>query len=298
LGTSGTGNPGRIGQGLLGTGGTGVFYTGAPGTTPTSPADFRDFNAATDRFVFSKFTPAYVPTEKWYIFGNGSYKLLENDLLQFFAETAYTRTERQNQFAPAPLVTSGGVSAAPGDCAMRVSNPYNVFGVPIDTWRYRPVELGPRTEENTADVFRAVAGFRGKIPSACNIEWEVGVFYNEDDRFHRFGHDVMLKLPQSVACAAKKSGFLTRDERVKSRVNDPVKHSSVDLLLVEVPTRHRIEGNDWAADIRYLPLGESPLDSRDKCNDEPSNFEYLFEPLSERSSCNVREVHRSEVSWP
>jgi hypothetical protein len=56
FGTSGTGNPGRIGTG------TGLFYTGAPGTTPTSPADFRDFNPATDRFVFSKFTPAYVPT--------------------------------------------------------------------------------------------------------------------------------------------------------------------------------------------------------------------------------------------
>jgi iron complex outermembrane receptor protein len=190
FGTSGTGNPGRIGQGTLGTGGTGLFYTGAPGTTPTSPADFRDFDPATDRFVFSKFTPAYVPTEKWYIFGNGSYKLLENDLLEFFAETSYSRTERQNQFAPGPLVTVGGVSTAPGDFTIPVTNPYNVFGVPIDTWRYRPVELGPRTEENTADIFRAVAGFRGKIPSACNIEWELGTFYSEDDRFHRFGHDI------------------------------------------------------------------------------------------------------------
>jgi len=104
FGTSGTGNPGQIGGGSLGTGGAGLFYTGPVGTTPTSPADFRDFNPATDRFVFSRFTPAYVPTEKWYIFGNGSYKLLENDVLEFFAETAYSRTERQDQFAPGPLV--------------------------------------------------------------------------------------------------------------------------------------------------------------------------------------------------
>jgi len=189
FGTSGTGNPGRIGSGELGTDGAGLFYTGAPGTTPTSPADFRDFNPATDRFVFSKYTPAYVPTEKWYVFGNGSYKLIENDLLEFFAETAYSRTERQNQFAPGPLVTVGGASTAPGNYTIPANNPYNPFGTPIDTWFYRPVELGPRTEENTADIFRAVAGFRGKIPSTP-IEWELGAFYSEDDRFHRFGHDI------------------------------------------------------------------------------------------------------------
>ncbi len=139
--------------------------------------------------MFSHFTPSYVPTQKWYIFGNGNYKLLDSDALEFFAETSYSRTERQNQFAPSPLVTAGGLSSAPGDFTIPASNPYNVFGVPIDTWRYRPVELGPRTEVNTADVFRFVGGFRGKIPDST-VEWEVATLYSEDDRFHRFGHDV------------------------------------------------------------------------------------------------------------
>src|SRR5205814_525859 len=108
VGTSGTGNPGRIGQGTLGGPDShghplGVFNTGAPRTTPSSPAQFRNFSSATDRFVFSRFTPSYVPTEKWYIFGNGSHKLLDNDALEFFAETSFSRTERQNQFAPSPL---------------------------------------------------------------------------------------------------------------------------------------------------------------------------------------------------
>jgi iron complex outermembrane receptor protein len=235
FGTSGTGNPGRVGQGQFGSldangNPIGLFYTGPIGTTPTSPADFRDFNPATDRFVFSRFTPAYVPTEKWYIFGNGSYKLLDNDLLQFFAETAYTRTERQNQFAPGPIVTVGGASTAPGDFTIPANNPYNPFGVPVDTWYYRPVELGPRTEENTADVFRAVAGFRGKIPSACNIEWELGLFYNEDDRFHRFGHDINAT---ALLAAINSTDPATAWNPFGNRANTPAVLRSIDLTIFD-----------------------------------------------------------------
>jgi outer membrane receptor protein involved in Fe transport len=229
FGTSGTGNPGRIGAGELGTDGSGLFYTGPIGTTPTSPADFRDFNPATDRFVFSRYTPAYVPTEKWYIFGNGSYKLLENDLLEFFAETSYSRTERQNQFAPGPLVTIGGASTAPGDYTIPASNPYDPFGTPIDTWFYRPVELGPRTEENTADIFRAVAGFRGKIPSTP-IEWEVGTFYSEDDRFHRFGHDIN---GAALLTAINSTDPATAFNPFGNRANTPAVLKAIDLTIFD-----------------------------------------------------------------
>jgi outer membrane receptor protein involved in Fe transport len=230
FGTSGTGNPGRIGSGELGTGGSGLFYTGPIGTTPTSPADFRDFNPATDRFVFSRFTPAYVPTEKWYIFANGNYKLLENNLLEFFAETSYARTERHNQFAPGPIVVIGGATTAPGDFTIPVTNPYNVFGTPIDTWFYRPVELGPRTEENTADAFRAVAGFRGKIPSACNIEWEIGTFYSEDDRFHRFGHDIN---GAALLAAVNSTDPATAWNPFGNRANTPAVLKAIDLTIFD-----------------------------------------------------------------
>jgi outer membrane receptor protein involved in Fe transport len=230
FGTSGTGNPGRIGSGELGTDGSGLFYTGPIGTTPTSPADFRDFNPATDRFVFSRFTPAYVPTEKWYIFGNGNYKLLENDLLEFFAETSYARTERHNQFAPGPIVVIGGATTAPGDFTIPVTNPYNVFGTPIDTWFYRPIELGPRTEENTADAFRAVAGFRGKIPSACNIEWEIGTFYSEDDRFHRFGHDIN---GAALLAAINSTDPATAWNPFGNRANQPAVLKAIDLTIFD-----------------------------------------------------------------
>ncbi len=257
FGTSGTGNPGRIGQGEFGSldangNPLGLFYTGPIGTTPTSPADFRDFNPATDRFVFSRFTPAYVPTEKWYIFGNGSYKLLDNDLLEFFADTSYSRTERQNQFAPGPIVTIGGASTAPGDFTIPVSNPYNVFGTPVDTWYYRPVELGPRTEENTADVFRAVAGFRGKIPSTP-IEWEIGTFYSEDDRFHRFGHDINA---EGLLAAINSTNPATAFNPFGNRANTPAVLKAMDLTIFD-RAFSTLAGFDGMlrADIYDLPGG-------------------------------------------
>lgn len=229
FGTSGTGNPGRIGQGTLGSAGQGVFYDGLPGTTPTSPLQYRDFNSATDRFVFSHFTPSYVPTQKWYIFGNGNHKLLDSDALEFFAETSYSRTERQNQFAPSPLVTAGGLSSAPGDFTIPASNPYNVFGVPIDTWRYRPVELGPRTEVNTADVFRFVGGFRGKIPDST-VEWEGATLYSEDDRFHRFGHDVNAgALLQAINSTNPATAF----NPFGNQANTPAVLQAIDLTIFD-----------------------------------------------------------------
>jgi iron complex outermembrane recepter protein len=252
FGTSGTGNPGRIGSGELGTDGIGLIYTGPIGTTPTSPDDFRDFNRATDRFIFSRFTPAYVPTEKWYIFGNGSYKLLDNDLLEFFADTSYSRTERQNQFAPGPIVTIGGASTAPGDFTIPVSNPYNVFGTPIDTWFYRPVELGPRTEDNTADVFRAVAGFRGKIPSTP-VEWEIGTFYSEDDRFHRFGHDINA---EGLLAAINSTNPATAFNPFGNRANTPAVLKAMDLTIFD-RAFSTLAGFDGLlrADIYDLPGG-------------------------------------------
>ena len=235
-GTSGTGNPGQIGAGTLGHTNlgsrgrpVGLFYTGLPGTTPGSTNDFRDFNSATDRFVFSHFTPSYVPTEKWYIFANGSHKLLEGEALEFFAETGYSRTERQNQFAPSPLVTAGGASTAPGDFTIPTSNPYNVFGRPIASWRYRPVELGPRTEDNTADVFRFVGGFRGKIPTTP-VEWELATFYSEDDRFHRFGHDVNgAALLEAINSTDTNTAF----NPFGNRANKPAVLKAIDLTIFD-----------------------------------------------------------------
>src|SRR5207245_149361 len=162
--------------------------------------------------------------------GNGSYKLLENDALEFFTEAMYSRTERQNQFAPSPLVTidSAGPAGTPNlDYSIAANNPYNVFRTNILTWRYRPVELGPRTEDNTADVFRFVGGFRGKIPETT-IEWELGTLYSEDDRFHRFGHDVD---PAALAAAVASTNPATAFNVFGNRANTPAALKAIDATL-------------------------------------------------------------------
>jgi len=187
FGTSRTPNPGRIGatsahNGQPGFPPSGYIYTGAPHTTPTGTNQFRTVNDLTDRAVFSHFTYEVTPMERWFIFGNGSYNLLDNNALTFFAEANYAHTERDNRFAPAPL-TSGLAGPIPA------SNPFNVFGTDITEWRYRFYEIGPRTDHTVGDVFRFVGGFRGDIPNT-SWSWEAATLYSEDDRFERFGGDV------------------------------------------------------------------------------------------------------------
>jgi outer membrane receptor protein involved in Fe transport len=181
LNTSSTGNPGRIGNGQLGTGGIGLIYTGAAGTNPTSTSDFRDFDSTTDRFNFNVFTPAIRPSERWYIFGNAHHQIFD-DKLEFFTELSYAHTISFNQLAPTPIV---GEAVIP----IPATNPFNLFGVDIDAWRYRLLEAGPRTEDNFGDIYRFVGGFRGKVPDRP-WEWELAVMYSQDDRLQIQGGDV------------------------------------------------------------------------------------------------------------
>jgi outer membrane receptor protein involved in Fe transport len=184
LNTSPTSNPGRIGQGTLGTDGIGVVYDGPPGTFSLDPDDFRDFNPLTDRFPFPLYTPSIRPSERWSIFSTSSHDLMGKHLT-FFTEAFYTRSLSMNQLAPTPI-TSGSTGLV-----IPSTNPYNPFGIDIDTWRYRTLELGPRVEDNTADIFRFVGGFRGRIADT-SWEWETAVMYSEDDRRQVQSGDVSL----------------------------------------------------------------------------------------------------------
>jgi iron complex outermembrane recepter protein len=180
--TSGTSNPGRIGNGTLGSAGQGVVYTGAPGTTGTSPTDYRDFSSATDRFPFPNFTPAIPPVERYSIFGNGDYYIFGKNLT-FFTETMYTHSWFQNQLAPTPIVFQAFGITIPAN------NPYNPFGQDISNLNYRLLEAGPRTDTFIGDIFRIVNGLKGQI-SDTSWNWETAFSYSLDQRKEIEGGDV------------------------------------------------------------------------------------------------------------
>ena len=185
--TSGNSNPGRIMEGTFGTPGAngrpvGVVYNGAPGTFPTSPSQFRDYNPSTDRFPFPNYTPAVPPVERYSIFGNGNYDIFGKGLT-FFTETMYTHSWFQNQLAPTPVAfQSFGITISS-------NNPYNPFGRDIPTARYRFLEIGPRTDTFVGDIFRIVNGAKGQIADTT-WNWETAFSYSLDQRREIEGGDV------------------------------------------------------------------------------------------------------------
>jgi iron complex outermembrane receptor protein len=246
FGTSRTPNPGRVGATGVGNGqggifdGNGLIYTGPVGTTATNTSQFRPVNDLTDRAVFSHFTYEYTPLERWYIFGNGSYNLLDNNALQFFSEASYARTIRDNRFAPAPL-TSGLAGPIPA------ANPYNVFGTDITGWRYRFYEIGPRVDHDVGDVFRVVGGFRGDIPDT-SWSWEGATLYSEDDRFERFSGDVSAS---KLLAAAASTNVADAFNIFGNAANTPAVVQNIGLTLTE---RAVSSWAAWDGLVRGTPL--------------------------------------------
>lgn len=190
--TSGTSNPGRIRTTTPGTSGIpagGVVYRGAPGTTGTKTSDYSAFNAATDRFPFPLYTPAIRPSDRYNVFGTGEHEFF-GEHLKFFTEAFYTHSTTYNQFAPTPIVFQNLTTASsPNGIVIPANNPFNVFGTPIDRMAYRVVEVGPRTENSTADVFRFVSGLKGKIAES-SWNWETALLYAQDERKEILGGEL------------------------------------------------------------------------------------------------------------
>lgn len=144
-----------------------------------------------DKFPFPLYTPAIRPSERWSIFGNANYKLFE-ETLDFFAETFYAHSFSQNQLAPTPMSNGSAGFAIPA------SNYYNPFGVPITSWGYRFVELGPRVDNVDKDALRFVGGLRGKI-SETSWGWEVAITYSEEKGVNTEEGDVNRALLEQYA---------------------------------------------------------------------------------------------------
>lgn len=138
-----------------------------------TPAQLSEEVYPFDRYPFPLYTPAIRPAERYSVFGNGEYKLIE-DTLKFFTEISYSKSKSQNQLAPTPI-TSGSVGYG-----VPASNPWNPFGTDISAWNYRTHELGPRTEFVDKDAMRFVSGLRGQVPES-SWGYEVAFLYSQEE---------------------------------------------------------------------------------------------------------------------
>lgn len=151
---------------------------GSLGVLATDDGSARAFVDPSDRYNFAPDNALQLPLERWTISAMGTYKVTED--INLFAEMTFANNSINRQLAPTPFSESG--------FQFSLANPFmpdafrDVFaqmdtdgdGVVASGIRRRMVEVGPRIESSTRNLWRVVTGFNGEIGNG--LQWEV--FYN------------------------------------------------------------------------------------------------------------------------
>lgn len=143
-------------------GSTGVWTNAATFARTLLPGVERTFDFAAPNQVI----PA---VERNGISAIGTYELSDN--ITFFSELSYVKTYTDVFLAATPVTATGSVNVVPAN------NPYNPFGEAVN-FRFRPIDVGPRTDYITTQNTRFLFGLRGTVRD--NWDWEVGVMRNVD----------------------------------------------------------------------------------------------------------------------
>lgn len=99
----------------------------------------------------------------------GNYDLTE--AMEVFTELSYNRTKTDVYLAATPVTATGAVNVVPAN------NPYNPFGEAVN-FRFRPLDVGPRTDFITTHSTRFLLGLKGEVMD--NWNWEVALMLNSD----------------------------------------------------------------------------------------------------------------------
>ena len=138
-----------------------------PAVPNSAASDFKDFTTA-DRFNFAPFNFIQTPVERYGGFVNVRQDL--GEFAQLSVKALYNRRESKNQAAPLPLFV--GPDAGNGNLldtiSIDVTNPFNPFGVTLDTSNYafigrRFVENGPRRYNQRVDTYYGSATLDGSF---------------------------------------------------------------------------------------------------------------------------------------
>jgi outer membrane receptor protein involved in Fe transport len=98
-----------------------------------------------------------------------SYKI--SDHIESFMELGYNQNKTIVVLAATPVIATGAANIVPAN------NPYNPFGEPVN-FRFRPLDVGPRTNYLRTDNYRFLFGLKGDVGN--NWNWEIGLLMNQD----------------------------------------------------------------------------------------------------------------------
>ncbi|HYJ30593.1 MAG TPA: TonB-dependent receptor [Allosphingosinicella sp.] len=148
--------------------------------------DYRAFTTP-DRFNFAPFNLIQVPLERWGAFVNVTQEIGEN--VNLTLRGVYNRRDSRNQAAPLPLFV--GPDAGNGNLldtiAIHVTNPFNPFGVTLDTSNYafigrRFIENGPRRYNQRVETYYGAATLDGSFEmGGSEWFWDVNGVYGQNE---------------------------------------------------------------------------------------------------------------------
>lgn len=156
------------------------------GRRPT-PADFRPFAGAPDRFNFAPFNFIQTPVERY-----GGFVRLEHafsDAVELTLRGIYNRRNSRNQAAPLPLFVGpdSGNGNLLDQITIDVTNPFNPFGVTLDASNLafigrRVLEGGPRRYNQEVDTWYGAATLDGSFQiGGRDWFWDVNAVYGRNE---------------------------------------------------------------------------------------------------------------------
>jgi len=173
----------------------------------TTPADFRPFAGAADRFNFQPFNFLQIPLRRFGVFGTARYELAET--VNFSVRALWNRRESKNQAAPLPfgIGPTSGLTPVLSNIVLSATNPFNPFGVDlggsngnVDVIFRRFLEGGPRRFNQTVDTIYGVATIDGRFSLfGRDWFWDVNASYGQNDAEQvMFGNIDSSKLRQAL----------------------------------------------------------------------------------------------------
>jgi len=153
---------------------------------PTDPAsDFKAFGDA-DRFNFGPFNYLQIPVERYGAFVNARQEL--SDSINFSVRGIWNQRKSKNQAAPLPFGfgVAAGLTPVLDAITVDASNPYNPFGVTLDSTNtdfvYRRfVEGGPRRFNQSVTTIYGVATLDGSFDvGGGKWYWDVNAAYGRN----------------------------------------------------------------------------------------------------------------------
>jgi outer membrane receptor protein involved in Fe transport len=135
---------------------------------------FTNFDTQNDLYNFQPVNYLFTPSERYNVYGSGSYKLTPS--ISGFFESSYLNRTSDQELAPEPFAAAAMVSKA---------SYYNPLGADVLDLRRRLEEFGPRHAHQSVDTFRIVAGFNGRVaedaPAFKDWKWELSYNYGRTD---------------------------------------------------------------------------------------------------------------------